>query len=117
MEEIKGMWIPQEIINLINLKSITWTEAVLLSEVWVLSNNRTCTASVYITPTSKFYTTPQFNECYDKLLEIEMRFSKYAKEQWLWMFDHEQKYNMLKGEFPLRVTAEDALRLMSQELV
>lgn len=45
MDEIKGIWIPQEIINLINLKSITWTEAVLLSEVWFLSNNRTCTAS------------------------------------------------------------------------
>lgn len=45
MDEIKGIWIPQEIINLINLKHITWTEAVLLSEVWVLSNNRTCTAS------------------------------------------------------------------------
>jgi len=45
MDEIKGIWIPQEIINLINLKSITWTEAVLLSEVWALSNNRTCTAS------------------------------------------------------------------------
>lgn len=74
------------------------------------------TASIYITPNSKFYTTPQFNECYDKLLEIEMRFSKYAKEQWSWMFDHEQKYNMLKGEFPLGVTAEEALKLMSQEL-
>ena len=45
MDEIKGIWIPQEIINLINLKHITWTEAVLLSEVWVLSNNRTCSAS------------------------------------------------------------------------
>lgn len=74
------------------------------------------TASVYIAPGSKFYETPKFNKCYDKLLEIEMRFSKYAKEHWAWMFDHEQKYNMLKSEFPLGVTAEEALRLMSQEL-
>lgn len=74
------------------------------------------TASVYVAPNSKFYETPKFNKCYDKLLEIEMRFSKYAKEHWAWMFDHEQKYNMLKSEFPLGVTAEEALRLMSQEL-
>ena len=42
MEKIKGIWIPQEIIN---LKNITWTEAVLLSEIYALSNNRTCSAS------------------------------------------------------------------------
>ena len=73
--------------------------------------------SIYTNVESQFYNTPEFNGCYDKLIEIQMRFAEYMKKQWPWMFDHEPKYNLLNPSYPLGVTPEIALQYMSQEMV
>lgn len=79
MEEIKGIWIPQEIINLVNLKNITWTEAVLLSEVWVLSNNRTCSASNEYFSKILGVTADSVSRLVNKLVKMNFLTSKISR--------------------------------------
>ena len=52
IQDFKGIWIPKEICN---LKNLTWTEKIILSEILVLSKQNKCYAN---------------NEHFSKLLKV-----------------------------------------------
>ncbi len=73
--------------------------------------------TIYFEDTDVFYETPEFEENYDKLLEIQDRFAKYVKENHGWLYKFERGNKILfEGEYELGVTPSEILKGSARKL-
>jgi len=67
---------------------------------------------IYQSPKDVYEETPDFNDNYEYLTELQNEFSNHIRTKWPWLYESKHKYELEDVEVPIEADVDDVFKAM-----